>query len=404
MTALLPLSSTIDTRHIPLKIVCIIHSLNGGGAERVMANLATRLSERGHRVVLITLDDGSRNRHCLGDKVVRKPLDVMGITRGPVEKLAANARRLSRLRRAILGESPDVLLSFCDQTNVLVSAATIGLKIPLVISERSDPAEQRLGRLWEMGRRRLYPRVSRLVALTETSAATLRRLSDRPVDIVPSAVDLPVFSGEPEIDEASGNSQTDRRQPAGVVLGIGRLEYEKGFDRLIQAFANVVDQQQKSRNGTRAGAEPNWTLRILGEGTQRRSLMALADQLGVADRVSLPGWVRPVWNELRRATIFALPSRYEGFPSALLEAMAAGVPSLAVDCESGPRAIITSGLDGLLVNNSIEGLSAGLTDLIRDPALRQQLGIAGQCVIERFGWDQMVDRYEAILMQASAAR
>ena len=387
-----------------MKIGCIIHSLDGGGAERVMANLTTRLSERGHGVVLITLDDGSRNRHCLGDMVVRKPLDVMGTTRGPVEKLTANARRLSRLRRAILDESPDVLLSFCDQTNVLVSAATVGLKIPLVISERSDPAEQRLGRLWEMGRRRLYPRASRLVALTDTSAATLRRLSDRPVDVVPSAVDLPVFSGEPEIDEASGNSRIDSHQPTGVVLGIGRLEYEKGFDRLIQAFANVVDQQQKTKAGGQAGAEPKWTLRILGEGTQRSSLVALADQLGISDRVTLPGWVRPVWDELRRATIFALPSRYEGFPSALLEAMAAGVPSLAVDCESGPRAIIASGLDGLLVDNSVEGLSAGLTDLIRDPARRQQLGIAGRCVIERFGWDQMVDRYEEILMQASGSQ
>ena len=116
----------------------------------------------------------------------------------------------------------------------------------------------------------------------------------------------------------------------------------------------------------------------------------------------MPGWVRPIWNELCDATIFALPSRYEGFPSALLESMACGVPSIAVDCESGPRAIIQHEQNGLLVTNNEQALASGIQQLIQDDELRERIGQQGGDVVSTFSWDRMLDEYQNVLTMVAS--
>lgn len=372
-----------------MKVACVIHSLDGGGAERVVAGLASRLVGRGQSVTLITLDDGSRDRYAVAAGVRRVPLDVMSDSHRLWQRVWATRRRLLAVRRAIRSASPDVVLSFCDRTNLLVLGsvspavpASSGQMrwrtgVPVVIAERTDPSQQNLGPIGERLRRRLYPRATRVVALTETSADHLRRLGCRGVDVVPSAVDAP-------------SARSDRRAAAdrSRILGVGRLAPEKGFDRLVRAFASIAPEL------------PDWTLRVVGEGPQRGALETLAEKLGVRDRVTFPGWIRPIWDEYRAATLFALPSRYEGFPSALLEAMASGLPCVAVDCESGPRAIIRTGHDGMLVPNTTEALAAGIRRLAEDADLRERYCEPAADVVRRFGWEAMVDRYERVLETA----
>ena len=364
-----------------MKIACIIHSLDGGGAERVMAGLASRLAKRGHEVALLTLDDGRKNRHELDPVVVRRALDVMTTDDHWYARLAGIRHRLAKVRDAIESSDPDVVLSFCDRTNVLVLLATHGMKVPVVSSERSDPRFQTLGLFGELARRVAYRRAARLVALTDSVAKYLQRYSGEPVEVIPSAVDRPIA------DVPRGDSPDQRTVPdQHTILGIGRLEIEKGFERLVEAFARFQNDDRNSE----------WRLRILGEGSRRDELEELVDRLGVRN-VELPGWIRPVWNELDAATVFVLPSLYEGFPSALLEAMAAGVPSIAVDCESGPRTIIRSGENGLLVAPSIEGIEDGLQQMASDQTERRRMGEAGREVGQRFSWKRMVDSYEELL-------
>lgn len=363
-----------------MKIACIIHSLDGGGAERVMAGLASRLVERGHQVTLVTLDDGLNDRHPLHRQVERCPLGLMKPTRRWVEKLRMTRLRMQAVGAAVRSARCEVVLSFCDRTNILVLQSLGSSGLPVVVSERSDPVQQQLGWFWEQQRRRAYPHADRIVALTDASAEALQSLSPHPVVTIPSAVELPP-------------RQADRPQAIANqrIVGVGRLEFEKGFDRLIQAVARATD------------SDSPWRLRILGCGSQQETLRQLAANAGIGSRVELAGWIQPVWDELAQATMFVLPSRYEGFPSALLEAMALGVPSLAVDCESGPRVIIDHSSNGLLVDNSIAGLSSGIEQLIEQPDLREQLGAAGKEVVERFGWEAMVDRYEQVLREAIAS-
>lgn len=344
-----------------------------------MAGLSSRLSDRGHEVVLITLDNGAKNRHSLSDSVRRVPLDLMRESRSLVERAINSRRRIAMIRDSLLNQKPDVVLSFCDRTNIDVLTGLKQRSLPVVISERSDPTKQHLGRWWEHRRKRVYCRADRVIALTQTAAEFLQPICRRDVDVIPSAIDAPPMQSDRTV------AQANRR-----ILAIGRLEHEKGFDRLLDAFSTVSQQHSQ------------WSLRLLGEGSLRNKLQSQADALALDDRLTMPGWVCPVWQELSEATIFALPSRYEGFPSALLEAMAVGVPSIAVDCESGPRAIIRNEFNGLLVPNDRGELAAGLTRLIEETTMREQIGQTGRSVTECFGWDAMVDAYERVLSETVA--
>jgi len=359
-----------------MKLTCIIHSLNGGGAERVMAGLTSRLQARGHWVTLVTLDDGRNDKHHVSSDVNRMALDVMRESGSKVSAFINNLGRVQTLRRAIRSSQPDVLLSFCDATNVLTLLATYGSSFPVIVSERSDPAQQSMTWPWAALRPRLYRRAERVVVLTDTVANSVAPWCKHPPIVIPSAVDLP-----------SGVSDEPRNaRDAKTLLGVGRLEYEKGFDRLVAAFGNV------------ASKFPTWNLKIVGEGKLRPQLEQQIAALNLSDRIAFPGWTRPMGPVYQAADLFALTSRYEGFPSALLEAMAAGIAVIAVDCESGPRAILRNEMDGLLIPNEDQAIQDAICRCMSDEGLRSQLGIEARAVTSRFGWDAMVDAYEGVLI------
>jgi glycosyltransferase involved in cell wall biosynthesis len=175
--------------------------------------------------------------------------------------------------------------------------------------------------------------------------------------------------------------------PSRRIVAVGRLSEEKGFHALIEAFRLVAPQY------------PDWTLTIFGEGDERGRLERLVQQSQLAARVHLPGWTEDVKGALLSGELFVLPSRYEGFPNALLEAMAVGLPCISFDCDSGPREIIRHGMDGLLVPaGDVRQLAEALASLMGDPSLRQKLGSEARNVVTRFSreaiygqWDQLLD-------------
>jgi glycosyltransferase involved in cell wall biosynthesis len=167
---------------------------------------------------------------------------------------------------------------------------------------------------------------------------------------------------------------------------MGRLSREKGFDVLMRAFARC------------AATRPDWSLLIAGEGEERAHLVDLRGRLGLAARVRLPGRVADPGGLLRRADLFVLPSRHEGFPNALLEAMACGLPVVAFDCPSGPAEIVRPGQDGLLVPAcDEEALAAAMRRLMDDEAERRRLGARAVEVLERFGLDRVMAAWETVV-------
>lgn len=365
-----------------MKIACVIHSLDGGGAERVMAGLASRLADRSHSVTLITLDDGKHDRHEVDSRVSRHSINVLSTPENTVSIWS----RTRRLRSTIAAGKFDVVLSFCDATNWLTLLATTGLSVPVVVSERSDPKHQSLGRAREFFRRRLYPKAYRVVCLSEDVEATLQSQTRCHTLVIPSAIEVP------KEFHSTVEQRTERDADTGEetcrLVAVGRLEHEKGFDRLIRCLSELPNDA------------PNWELTIHGEGSEHGHLEKLARELKVDSRVNLPGWTRPIWPVYQSADWFVLPSRYEGFPSALLEAMACSTAVLTVDAGGAVREIIDHGRNGWLVTNDDAALRAGLLHCMASPKLRERLAAQAGEVTGRYGWPAMVDSYEACLQDA----
>lgn len=371
----------------PLRIACVIHSLDGGGAERVMAGLASRLADRGHAVTLWTLDDGTHSRHSLSPAVDHRPLDIMTT---PAKRVSP-FRRWRGLRSALSDDRCDVILSFCDSTNLWTLAATRGLGIPVVVSERSDPVRQTLSSIKTNLRSWLYRRAAAVVCLHDQTADVLRQTTGCVTRVIATAVD----DVPPTITAIRQSFLSDPARADSPVrlIAIGRLEVEKGFDRLIAALSQL--------NASGDVPADRWTLTLLGDGSQRDALQHQLREGGLHDRVEMPGWVSPVWEPLASSDLFILPSRYEGFPSAMLESMAVGVASLVVDVGGGVRSAITHGCDGWIVDNTDDALRVGLARLVGDDSMRAALGVRATSVGERFGWDAVVTAYERVCREAA---
>lgn len=360
-----------------MRITCIIHSLAGGGAERLMAGLASRLADR-HEVTLLTLDDATSDRYAIDRRVTRIALGVMAHSRNLWAAIRNNRRRVTRLRQAVGATRPDVVLSFCDKNNVLALVACGPLAVPVVVSEHTDPRHQIIGRIWSLLRRRYYRHAAASIALTDATANYIARWTGRKPAVIPPAVD-PV-------------AQPEQRSPGDGFrwLAVGRLSREKAFERAIDAFARL------------AAEFPDWSISIAGEGPEREHLQRRIDHRGLADRVHLLGWVDDMAALRATCDAFVLTSHYEGFPVSLLEAMAAGLACVAVDCESGPGEVLRNRENGLLVpQDDPEALRLAMQQVMRDAELRSRVGSEAVKVAADYGWPAFVEAHERVLREAS---
>ena len=173
-----------------------------------------------------------------------------------------------------------------------------------------------------------------------------------------------------------------------TILAAGRLGNQKGFDLLIQAFAQVNARH------------PDWQLRICGTGPHDKRLHQLAARLGLSGRVALPGASAALGEEMARASMFVLSSRFEGFPLVLLEAMHKGLPVVSFDCPTGPGEIVEDGRNGILVPpGDVDGLARGMIALIEDPELRRSAGAEAARTAAAYRMDVIGPRWDAFITE-----
>ena len=366
-----------------LRVTFVAFSLGGGGAERVMSIMANFWVAKGWRVTLLTYDDGSEPpAYDLDAAVVLRPLNIASRSRMPLQSITNNLNRLLVLRGAIRDSKPQVVISFLDTINVRTLLATTGLGVPVIVSEHTDPAYHQIGWVWNSLRRIAYPHAAHVIALTERALSFFSAAVRKRGCVIPNPISLP--------DEGSCSGSAGRRN---VVMGMGRLTDEKGFDQLLRAFAMVADKHRV------------WSLVIWGEGPLRGELEVLRDELGLGGRVSFPGWTSDPFREMGRAGLFVLSSRYEGFGMVLAEAMACGLAVVSFDCPSGPGEIVRHGFDGLLVpRGDVVALSVAMDRLLSDKAERYRLGDRALEVTKRFDKDEVMGMWEVVLREAVGYR
>ncbi len=359
----------------PRRILFLVSSMHGGGAERVAATLANAWARRGDEVTLVCCYSGRGRCDQALDPAVRL-LWLADRVRGPawlrpVAKLAA-LRRLARECR------PDRVLSFLTNVNVTALLALRGLGLPIVVGERTDPAHSvNLEPVLRRLRRWTYPWARRVAVQTRRGAVHLLRVAPgvRRLAVIPN----PLPDGLPACRA---------REPAGpryTLAALGRFNPVKQFDRLIECFAALAPQC------------PDWDLCIWGDGAQRDACLRRVRELGLESRIRLPGFSRTPWEDLAAAHAFVLNSRVEGFPNALLEAMALGLPCVATDCPSGPSELTLGGrLAELVPLDDEAALGAALLRVMRAaPAEREARGrAAAGSVRSRYGLDAVLRAWD----------
>lgn len=376
-----------------MKRCIIVYSIpdlsNGSGMERVLTAKANYLAELGYEVHVITSEgDGSRLYFPLHPKVklhslniniegvynIGYPLHIWLRTR----KMHLFRKRMSCLLHQL---KPDITLCLSRRDVNFINRMTDGsIKVGEMhfdkqhyisyASPRWSPScistfiQRR--RIKELGKLRM------LVTLTHEDKAAWTEIDN--LYVIPNPVS---FSS----DTVSALNQKQ-------VIAVGRYVEQKGFDNLITIWSKVHQRH------------PDWVLKIYGEGVLREALQRQVDELQLSDTCLLEHAVPDIQSMYLESSIFALSSNYEGFGLVIVEAMSCGLPVVSFACPCGPRDIITSGKNGLLIEpHDLDGFAEGICRLIEDEELRQRMGTAGRerashYTIENIGqqWTELFDK------------
>jgi glycosyltransferase involved in cell wall biosynthesis len=359
-------------------------SLAGGGAERALLDTACLLAQRGHEVTVVTFEDGSSDAYPVPAGIGRRTLSVPGYSGNRLRGLINNLRRIIRLRRAIATLRPDVVVSYLTRTNVICLLSLMATGCPVVATEHNVMSlpDSPMLYLWRRLRRLLYGRAASVVAVCEGLGRQYDWLPKGKLSVIQNF--LPARRGlEPE---AFGFLTAGTRH----IVAMGRLEPEKGFDRLLTAFHRVARES------------PGWDLVVVGEGSLRPALTRLAASLGLQSRVKFPGRVGNARTLFSQCDLFVLSSESEGFGLVLVEAMSVALPVISFDCDFGPREIITPGVSGLLVPpGDVDSLANAMKRVMGDEALRVRLGVGARQESARFSADETGPRWEALLRRVA---
>lgn len=391
----------------PVRVMLLLSSLHGGGAERVAVHLLNRCDPK---LIDVRMGLLHRSGPFLAD-ADQSRIDVSPVGQDLLafeghnssfyrpHKLAAGIVLVPwNLNRMIRAHRPHVVMSFLKGMNVITGAVVKTMppahRPRWIVREGNNTdavieneLKNGLGRSFMKGlTRTAYRAADCFLANSHEMAAGLQKrleLDPERVRVIHNPIDLN------KIRRLSRESVETPERP--FILTVGRLEYQKNHDLLLRAFA--ASEAAKGHD-----------LVIIGRGSMEAETKALAAQLGVADRVKFPGWVANPWAWMAKSTLFVLPSRWEGFPSVVAEALACGTPALVTSCDFGPAEVVEDGKSGWVVPpENLEAFSAAMDHLLENPALRAEFSRNGKVRAEEFDIDRMVDRYVSLFVEQAMA-
>lgn len=368
-----------NRRNIPMqKIAFHLNSLQQGGAERVVSNLANRFAKEGYEVVIATEWYGT-DEFALDQKVRRVHV---GLTKEDENRsrISKMLRRIWYLRRFMKKEKPDVIVAFTRGVLYRALAAGIGTGIPVVISVRTDPVGHYDKKADKLRIPLLFPHAAGCVFQTEGAKAFFAPYLQENSRIILNPLN-PKYVGVPEPAVRTKD-----------VVQSGRLVDFKNQPMLIRAFLKVHEKH------------PDYALKIYGpdskDGT-KEILESIIHENHAEDFVKLMGGSNTLEKDLADAALYAFSSDWEGLPNALMEAMALGLPVVSTDCPcGGPKTLIEDGVNGLLVPIMDEkAMTDGILRLIEDRELAERLGREARKISERANEDAVFEQWQTYLQE-----
>lgn len=330
------------------KIAIVIAELAApGGAEKVAVDLAEEFRQRQYDVTVINFArlPPDVSRHDIPVRTIN--LDIPEQQGGILRQVAILVRRAWRFRRLFRQEQFDHIFSFLEAANVPCALACPDS----VLSVHLDPGT--MTRSEWLAFRWLYPRAKRVIAVSRQMQELLEKQARlKNVNCIYNPVNTRLIR-----DQAAEPLEID----GPFILAVGRLEQQKRFDLLIDAFARSRVQQ-------------HCRLLIVGRGSQQEQMEAQIRQLGLEGRVILAGFDANPYKYMAKAEFQVMSSDYEGYPLVLIEALSLGCPIVSTDCPTGPREIIRHGDNGLLVEKgNPDALAAGMDQLFEDEFSRKRM-------------------------------
>ena len=351
-----------------MRLIFVISSLSSGGAERVLSILANYFAEdKDYEVVIVTIAK-SDSFYSLHKNVKHIKLGLLKKSNNFLQSILNSFERIKALVQIFKEENPDIIISFMTHTNILSTIAAKIVRKKIIISERIA-YDYHKSKVLNILRRLIYPLSNGFVTQTYSDLKNYAFLKH------PCVIYNPV-----KFESFDANIKKQK-----IVLGVGRLEKQKGFDILIKAFHKV--------------GRDDWKLVIAGDGSEREKLEKLIKELRAAN-IELIGTTKDIFEWYKRASIFVLSSNREGFPNVLIEAMSMGCAVVSFDCPYGPGEIIKDGVNGLLIENqNSQALETAIKRLIEDQGLRERLSSEAVKVREIYNIKNIASKWKKIIKE-----
>jgi len=350
-----------------MKIDFLVDSLVPGGAERVAALLADHFEERGNDITLITFNEPEVWK--VSDAVKRVRLHDGNIKNQMIRSTQVLGKYYYKKNRR-----PDVLITFMTRTNLIgiLIARLYGIKV--IACEHINHVLQ-ADKIERFTRKYVYRHSDALTCLTSFDQTYYKGLKAN-VYVMPNPCTFEIFN------------ETHRKRDQ-IILAVGALDryHHKGFDNLIPIIAPVLKKHS------------DWKLRIVGGGSKGKKLLTdLTIKHQIEDQVIFHGFSNEVSKIMQQSEIYIMPSRFEGLPMVLIEALSQGVACISFDCVTGPSDIIEDNVNGLLIEDqNLDAMTVALEELISNPEKRQQLATNGINSLDQFKIESIYDKYMAII-------
>jgi GalNAc-alpha-(1->4)-GalNAc-alpha-(1->3)-diNAcBac-PP-undecaprenol alpha-1,4-N-acetyl-D-galactosaminyltransferase len=301
-------------------------SMQGGGAERVIASLANNFVTRGAKITIMVLDDRP-SKYYLDERVNYVNMAVTGNSHSVFEATVNNIQRLYATRKQMKHLQPDVVVCFGINNFSFAYVARLFLRYKIIGSERSNPYTSSNG-FWGKMKKYLSPMADGYIFQTNGARSYYPVKTQKYGIVIPNGI----FASQILDTLLPVHKRKDK-----IICATGRLHKVKGYETLIRAFSIFHKKHA------------DYTLQIVGEGPERKNIEKQIEDLGLSEYVNLLGFSYNISDILCSSSMFVLSSLHEGMPNSLIEAMACGLPCISTDCDFGPSELIINGKNGLLV-------------------------------------------------------